>query len=105
LLAQIAAYMATTKVTAIGWILVSFSLISAACLLVGLMTPLIAIVVALGAGALALSGLFSSSIEIIVLTVAVALLGPGAFSLDARMFGRREIFLPSTHHVRRNPEA
>ena len=72
----------------------SLSLISAACLLVGFMTPVIAVVVIVGAGALALSGQFQPALEIIVLTVTVALLGPGAFSLDARMFGRREIYLP-----------
>jgi hypothetical protein len=32
----------------------------------------------------------------IVLTTAIALLGPGAFSIDARMFGRREILIPNT---------
>jgi len=28
--------------------------------------------------------------------VSVALLGPGAFSLDSRLFGRREIIIPDT---------
>jgi hypothetical protein len=28
--------------------------------------------------------------------VSVALLGPGAFSVDARLFGRREIVVPAT---------
>ena len=27
--------------------------------------------------------------------VALGLLGPGAFSIDARLFGRREIFIPA----------
>jgi uncharacterized membrane protein YphA (DoxX/SURF4 family) len=31
---------------------------------------------------------------IIVVAVALALLGPGAFSLDGRLFGRREIVIP-----------
>jgi uncharacterized membrane protein YphA (DoxX/SURF4 family) len=30
----------------------------------------------------------------IITTVAIALLGPGAFSLDGRLFGRREIVIP-----------
>ncbi len=68
------------------------------------MTPVIAIFVIVGAGVLALSGVFQSTLEIIVLTIAVGLLGPGAFSLDARMFGRREIFF-AKHHVRQNPDA
>lgn len=28
--------------------------------------------------------------------IAIAILGPGAFSIDARMFGRREIIIPSS---------
>lgn len=105
MLAQTAAYISTTKVSAPGWIVVSLSVICAACLLVGFMTPVITIVVTVGTVALMLSGLFQSPLEIIVLTVAVALLGPGAFSLDARMFGRREILLPNTHRIRRNTNA
>jgi hypothetical protein len=34
-------------------------------------------------------------VEIIVLAAAIAFLGPGALSVDARMFGRREIRIPS----------
>jgi len=32
----------------------------------------------------------------VVLAIVIALLGPGAFSVDARMFGRREILIPVT---------
>ena len=105
MLAQTAAYISTTRVTAPGWIVVSVNLICAACLLVGFMTPVIAVVVTAGTVALVFSGLFQSSLEVIVLTIAVGLLGPGAFSLDARMFGRREILLPNTHRIRRNTDA
>jgi uncharacterized membrane protein YphA (DoxX/SURF4 family) len=83
------------KVSALGWIIVGLSLACAACLLAGFMTPVIAIAVTIGASALVLSGLLHSLIEVIVLAVTLALLGPGAFSLDARMFGRREILLPT----------
>ncbi len=95
MLAHTAAYASAYKLGALGWILISLGVISAACLLVGVMTPVMATVVTLGAGILAVSGGLDSAIEVIVLAVAVALLGPGAFSLDARMFGRREIFLPN----------
>lgn len=105
MLAHTTAYVSTTKVSAPGWIAVSLCLISAACLLVGFMTPVIAIAVTVGTGVLALSGLYQSPLEIIVLSVAVALLGPGAFSLDARMFGRREILLPNQNRIRRNTDA
>jgi uncharacterized membrane protein YphA (DoxX/SURF4 family) len=29
--------------------------------------------------------------------IGLALFGPGAFSIDARLFGRREIFIPADH--------
>jgi len=32
----------------------------------------------------------------VVIAAAVVCLGPGAFSLDARLFGRREIIIPKT---------
>jgi len=38
----------------------------------------------------------------IVTTIALALLGPGAFSLDGRLFGRREIVIPPSS---RQPES
>lgn len=81
----------------------ALSVISAGCLLAGLMTPLFAVVITIASAALALSGLFQTSIETIVLAVAVSLLGPGAFSLDARMFGRREILLPK--HTPHSPKS
>jgi hypothetical protein len=34
----------------------------------------------------------------IISAVALALLGPGAFSLDGRLFGRREIVIPPSSH-------
>ena len=49
---------------------------------------------ATGAGAVAFAIFFDSSYTIVVLitlAAAIALLGPGAFSVDARLFGRREI--------------
>jgi uncharacterized membrane protein YphA (DoxX/SURF4 family) len=74
------------------------------CLLVGFMTPLLAVTVAVVAMVLRLplastiaADLFKVNREVFyVVTIALALaaLGPGAFSLDARMFGRREIRIP-----------
>jgi hypothetical protein len=37
---------------------------------------------------------------LMVLATAIALLGPGAFSIDSRLFGRREILIP---HATREP--
>ena len=77
---------------------------SGALMLAGLMTLFVALLVAAGAIGVALSwipspgqDLFASYpavINLIVLSIAIAFLGPGAFSLDARMFGRREITIP-----------
>ena len=101
LIAQTLAYITTTKLDALSCVVFCVSLISAVGLLVGFMTPVIAVAVTAGAAVLAFSGLYSSP-ELIVISIAVALLGPGAFSLDARMFGRREILLP---HTTRSPKS
>jgi len=73
-------------------------------LLIGFLTPIAAAIVAAGAAAVAFSVLpvcspnfFDSRISLVFATtmlVAVAGLGPGAFSLDARVFGRREVIIP-----------
>lgn len=75
-------------------------------LLLGLMTPLVAALVAASGAGVALSwipspGLFDgylAIVNLIVLPVVIVLLGPGAFSFDARMFGRREITIPSSKY-------
>ena len=72
--------------------------VSAAFLLVGFLTPIVAVVIGIGTIVLATFSLpFStgSLIGMIVLAAVIALLGPGAFSLDARLFGRREILIPN----------
>jgi uncharacterized membrane protein YphA (DoxX/SURF4 family) len=73
-------------------------------LLVGFLTPLVALLVTAGAGGVAFSllpacsqNLFDSKISVIfgfTMLVAILGLGPGAFSVDARVFGRREIIIP-----------
>ena len=93
------------------WILVGLTFISGGFLLAGLMTPVVAsLVAAVGIGiALSLIPLpplavfdgYLAIIHLIVLSIAIALLGPGAFSLDARMFGRREIPIPSSQDLPR----
>jgi hypothetical protein len=34
------------------------------------------------------------SLDVVVMAMVSALLGPGAFSLDAQLFGRRKIIIP-----------
>jgi len=88
-----------------GTWLMSLSAFAAGCLLlIGFLTPIVALLVAAGAAGVALSllpacapTLFESKISLIfalTILVAIAGLGPGAFSLDARLFGRREIIIP-----------
>ena len=69
-------------------------LIGGACLLIGFMTPIVAVVV--GVGAVTFGILFEVSyiiLALVILAAAIALLGPGAFSIDARLFGHREILI------------
>ena len=74
-------------------------------LLIGFLTRLVALVAAMAGVS---SVLFSfpgvnsgpllvpmTAVLFAVIAVAVACLGPGAFSLDARLFGRREIIIPT----------
>lgn len=89
-------YLIQAKVGPLAWIIIGLCLASAACLLAGFMTPLIATLVAIGSSVVALSGHQPPPVEITILAVIVALLGPGAFSIDARMFGRREILVSNT---------
>ena len=73
-------------------------------LLVGFLTPLACVIVGLGGAALAFSAppaethgvLLGELFFLFVMSTATAtlLLGPGAYSLDARLFGRREIIIP-----------
>ena len=78
----------------VAWGLAALTFVGAAFLLLGLMTPLVALLVAVGGIGVALFDNYLAIINLIGLSIAIALLGPGAFSLDARMFGRREITIP-----------
>ena len=76
---------------------------SGAALLVGLVTPFVAVagLVAIAAAphtwgsedASLLPGKLAM-VLVVVIGLALVLLGPGAFSLDSRLFGRREITFP-----------
>jgi uncharacterized membrane protein YphA (DoxX/SURF4 family) len=74
-------------------------------LLTGFMTPVVSVIVILGGLARMISLLppplatnvssLFPILNIVILAASLAFLGPGAFSLDARIFGRREIKIPS----------
>jgi uncharacterized membrane protein YphA (DoxX/SURF4 family) len=79
----------------------SLAIASATPLLIGLMTPVAGTALAIAMALLwfphPLEGVFLdpvASVLVAVNALAVAFVGPGAFSVDARLFGRREIFVP-----------
>jgi uncharacterized membrane protein YphA (DoxX/SURF4 family) len=86
------------------WLLGLVLISSGAALAAGFFTPFAGLVVGLCFLGIALSWFPASSwsmqdarlvaFGMIITVVALALLGPGAFSLDGRLFGRREIVIP-----------
>ena len=69
---------------------------ASALLLVGVWTPLAGVVLAVAELSLALSHSHDPWIHILLGTLgaALAMLGPGAWSVDARLFGRKRIQIP-----------
>jgi hypothetical protein len=73
-------------------------------LVAGLLTPVGGVLVGLGALGIGFSvvptatpNLLDSKLSVLftgIMTAAILFLGPGAFSLDALLFGRREIIIP-----------
>jgi hypothetical protein len=91
------------------WVVGLIVVATAAFVLIGLLTPVMGTLTGMGIIGISLSRLSEStpvlldskSSVILVLTMAAAIvfLGPGAFSLDARLFGRREIIIPPSSHT------
>lgn len=87
-----------------AWLLGVAALIVGALLIAGFVTPIAGGFAAIGAAAIALAwcpqptpNLFDAAtpaIFFIIDSTAVVFLGPGAYSVDARLFGRREIVIP-----------
>jgi uncharacterized membrane protein YphA (DoxX/SURF4 family) len=73
-------------------------------LLIGLFTPAASTLTVIGYVVMAFSPMLTSeannhiststAIDLAAASFALILLGPGAFSVDARLFGRREIIIP-----------
>ena len=69
-------------------------------LLFGFLTPLFCFIIFLDSAvsiflSVQMTTLFFPAICGMAVSAALILLGPGAFSLDARLFGRREIIIPA----------
>jgi hypothetical protein len=87
-------------------------LLSGGCLLIGFLTPVLSLLAGLEWLGIDLSwfppqlcSLLDSKLaiaELIAMSAAIALLGPGAFSLDARLFGWKEIVIPPAFRPRQD---
>jgi uncharacterized membrane protein YphA (DoxX/SURF4 family) len=97
-------YFKEPSATSVVWFVGLAALAGGGLLLIGFLTPIVGAAVGACALSVALS-LFPSSTPtlfdskpaaVFALTMLVTLigLGPGAFSVDARVFGRREIIIP-----------
>lgn len=86
-----------------AWLTALLAAASGAALLLGFLTPVASGVIALGGAAITFHGPASAAVNlladplaallIVAMAVATACLGPGAFSLDAWLFGRREVLI------------
>ena len=85
------------KSTFRGWLIGALSIVFSATMISGLFTPVVSVLISIG-GILFLilspQEMGSSFVVyLIILSFVILLLGPGAYSVDARLFGRREIIL------------
>jgi uncharacterized membrane protein YphA (DoxX/SURF4 family) len=98
-------YLTESNVSTPGlWLGGLLGLVAGGALLIGFLTPVAGVVVGLGAMGIGFSVLAAptpnlfdarlTAIFAVIMTAAIVFLGPGAFSLDARLFGRREIIIP-----------
>lgn len=84
-----------------GWVIGAVSIVLSATIISGFLTRVMCGLISTG-GILFLilspRGIgFSFMGYLIILSFVILLLGPGAYSIDARLFGRREIILSKKH--------
>lgn len=80
-----------------GWLIGALSIVLSATMTSGFLTPVVSVLILIsGILFLILSPReteFSFVIYLTIVSFVILLLGPGAYSVDARLFGRREIIL------------
>jgi len=96
--------LSSERMTFLLSVISAILLLSGACLLIGFLTPILSLLACLECFGIAFSWFppplmssFDSKLAlapILAISAAIALLGPGAFSLDARLFGWKEIVIP-----------
>ncbi|MCU1252626.1 MAG: hypothetical protein JWQ49_5655 [Edaphobacter sp.] len=88
----------------LSWTIGSLEALVGASLLIGFLTPIAGASASLVNLAIGVSWFMTpgerahdravADFYLVVISIAITVLGPGAFSLDARLFGRREIIIP-----------
>lgn len=96
-------YLRVPNPQPVSWALGLFGLVAGALLILGFLTPIAGALILVQGLAIHVSWLPDCSIQAadsigllfrIAVPLAIIGLGPGAFSLDAQCFGRREIIIP-----------
>ena len=85
-----------------AWATLAIALVSGLCLIGGLLTPAAGVMAIVGTFLVATGPIHESqlffrwqgSLLLGAAIVSIMLIGPGAYSIDARLFGRREIVIP-----------
>ena len=104
--------VASTNIDRVGVLTATTLVVCGAALTLGILTRVCSTLVGLGYALVlfmpfpvaVLTGLDGAAAAVtLAAAAALALLGPGAFSIDARLFGRREIFIPATDGQRSPP--
>jgi len=80
-----------------GWLIGAVSIVFSATMILGFLTPVISALIFIGGILFLILSIIEMNsfftIYLIILSFVIILLGPGAYSIDARLFGRREIIL------------
>lgn len=101
---QASLVMAGGHVVRLAWLAAISMAIAGAALMIGFLTPIASVLVCFGGAVIMFTCippapllLFDSrmaAFEFVVMSTVLVILGPGAISLDARLFGRRQVEIP-----------